>query len=157
MDRTDDLPGIELIDRALADHPGAAVLILPRPDGQYSGYTTDILGLFDEVEVGAECLTDPMLSGVHEEKAADIVLPLIFFAATSVATASDWVTVTDGVIHVVRFFMDRLGPKGNTRFRGAYEIVKSDRREIATVSLDLPGNIDPAPAIREALRPLRHD
>jgi len=157
MNEPKDLPSIDLIDRGVAEHPAAAVLVLPRFDGQYSGYATDILGLLDEAHVACDYLSDPMLTGVHEEKAADAFLPLLFFVSTAVATASDWITVTDGAIHVARYFLERVGPKGTVRFRGAYEVVKHGRRETAIVSLDLPGGSDPAAAIREALRPLRHD
>jgi hypothetical protein len=43
----------KVISQGVAQHPDAAILVLPRHDGQYSHRSPDILGLLDEVKVAA--------------------------------------------------------------------------------------------------------
>jgi hypothetical protein len=135
-----------VISAALARHPDAAVLVLPRYDGQYSVHASDILGLLREIGLPAAYASDPMAAGEHAEKGADVVLPLLF----AVGAVSDWATTVDGLVFVVKYFLTRVGPTGTVRLRAGYHRT-AEGDEYEYVELDLPGDRDPAEAVRAAL------
>lgn len=95
------------IRSALERHPDAAVLVLPRADGQYSGVAADVLGLLEEAGVAADYASDPMATGVHIEKSADIVLPFLLIIAQAIGTAGNVSTTIDGIITTIRWFTQR--------------------------------------------------
>jgi len=128
-----------LIASATARRPDGAVFILPRADGQYSHHATDVIALLEEVGVSVDYATDPMASGVHAEKSAELVLPplvILFSDATTLASA------LDGVTFVVRWFLEhrpggrvsvkvdlQRGTDGSSRRRVAIESATADEAE----------------------------
>jgi hypothetical protein len=106
MAGVDEQRGLEeLIASARARRPDAIVFILPRNDGQYSNHATDTLTLLEEAGVAVDYATDPMSTGVHGEKSADIVLPPLLVLFGDAATLA---SAIDGVVHVVRWFTGKV-------------------------------------------------
>ncbi len=92
-----------LVLSALQRRPGATVFILPRADGQYSNHATDTVALLEETGVVVDYATDPMATGVHAEKSADLILPplLVIFSDAKAL----WSAIS-GVLYVIRWFSD---------------------------------------------------
>lgn len=120
----------EAIRAAIDRNPDATVLVMPREDGQYSGVAADVLGLLEEAGVSADYASDPMQSGVHIEKSAEIILPFLLIVAQAIGTAGDISTTVDGILATIRWFFHRRPAAtvelnvGVTRRAGGEEVRK---------------------------------
>jgi hypothetical protein len=96
--------------RALGGSPaGAAVVVLPREDGQYSDHAPDVVALLEEAGVPATYATDPRTAGTYGQKTAETLLPPLLIVLSDAASV---ITVAQGIVHVVRWFLDGR-PKGH--------------------------------------------
>ncbi len=131
----------KMIRKALDNHPDATVIVFPREDGQYSGLATDVLGLLEEAGVTADYATDPMATGVHIEKSADVVLPWLLLVAQAIGTAGDLSNTVDGVIATVRWILER---RPGTKVQLKMAVTKRpDGGEVRKLELTCgPGRLD---------------
>jgi hypothetical protein len=95
----------ELIAEARIRRPDVSVFILPRADGQYSNHATDTVALLEEAGVAVDYASDPMASGVHAEKSADVILPPLLILFSDAATLAGAI---EGVTYIVRWFAGRV-------------------------------------------------
>jgi hypothetical protein len=139
-----------LIGAAVARRPDAAVFILPRGDGQYSNHATDTIALLEEAGVAVDYATDPMASGVHGEKAADVVLPTLLIV---LGDAAAYAGAVEGVAWVLRWFTSQMplrkvavdvllqrGADGSSRRRVKLDNVTADE---AIKLLKAAGKLEP--------------
>lgn len=136
-------PSTYAVREALALRPTATALVLPRDDGQYDGVAADVLGLLDEAGVVADYASDPMATGVHIEKSADVVLPWILLIAGAVGTAGDLAGTVDGVIFMLRWLLEhRHGAKIELRIAVTRRPDGSETKELKLTAG--PGGLDAA-------------
>ncbi len=139
----------DVVKRGIRQHPDAAVLLMPRKDGQYAETASDVIALLEEAGVRAECATDPEVAGIFGQKSADVILPLLIL----IGEAKQVYDVIDGVIWVARYFADRH--RGRRIRVRAGRWIEADR-DVRVVEVDVDGgtDLDVGNAIREAVKPL---